>query len=53
MRQFEQWIGSGVVIAEIEITLCGESYDGWLWMEMHNGHKKAFGAAADQIGDKA
>ncbi len=50
MRQFEQGIGSGVVIAKINkwgklwpLALDGE----------HNGNKIAIGSVADDIGDKA
>ena len=39
-RQDKHCIGSGVVIAKIEIVLCGGSCNRWRWIEMDDGAKK-------------
>jgi hypothetical protein len=40
LRQDKHCIGSGVVIAEIEIVMCGGSCNRWRWMGMHDGVTK-------------
>ena len=41
-----------MVIAEIGIVMCGENYNHWRWMEMHDGNKKAIEMASVYNGDK-